>query len=133
MCLYRVQYATDELREKHAGQTITAWKVVLYYPESSSLWSIHYTHEWRVGVNQAKGIPYDVQAPPNFIYEGIHVYKHLTDAIKHQQIHHNYRVMAVQCNIDDLVAAGEHDGACQEHMVFTKVTVTEEEYEKTVN
>ena len=63
------------------------------------------------------------------VNNGIHVYLEEKDC--HGGLMQFYRVVPVQCKLEDLVAIGEFDGT--KSAVFTKVEITKEEWNKAVN
>lgn len=138
MCLHvNHKMTSDWKRRGKNGRTITCYKVVSYTRNQASgelalVSPIYCSHEWRPGENKAD-IVYHIRGN-NRINEGIHVFVRL-DHAKRYAVSSADRVMKVECKISDLLGVEcfynrekRKNYACQ--MVFTKVYLSQEEFDK---
>lgn len=127
MCLVTNYELTAEMKKE--SKTLTCWKVVEKYDDH--MCSIFYNHSWHVGVNRANYGIYDVIPP--VVGRGIHVFLNKYEAYGQCRCGTSRVVIAVECNTDDLIAAGQHDCSNEQHAAFYKVTLTQEEYDRVMN
>lgn len=144
MCLANYPDIAEQYQERFAGQTITAWKVLLLTRDARNNWpmltSPFYHHTWRVGEN--------LSTAPNglsdleIVEEGIHVFMSETQALNKASVNVFRRVVQVQCEVDNLIGvevkylhphSRNLDDNTLVEAVFQKVTLTQEEYDKALN
>lgn len=120
MCL-TINHDETANAKKEENRTVTRWKVLRYTGQTKGWRSIHFLdYFWVIGENIAVRCPDD---HPDLQKSGIHVYKCYLDAAFDIRCHEY--VVAVQCELKDLIAIGTHVFTQDQQEVYSKVTVKE--------
>lgn len=125
MCLKIDPKETE--RVKSLGD-ITAYKVVIVL--FGYIQSTIYEHLWKVGVNEPT-TNFDFSNYRTEVRDGsFHVFLNEIDALRVRSSSPDYRIMKVLCKAEDLIAAGPGYDDKTSTAAYSKVYLSEEEYNR---